>query len=105
MQQNKRKILYKQTQSENRCIKMRIGIYTKQIGNCLNNLVLAKQAPQIMKTLSKINSEKSHISHKVSKEGHIIFYSESHKLGKEGHIKFHNHMLTHVNGTVTKELT
>jgi hypothetical protein len=42
MQQNKRKILYKQTQSENRCIKMHIGIYTKQIGNCLDNLVLAK---------------------------------------------------------------
>jgi hypothetical protein len=49
--------------------------------------------------------KKSHISHKVSQEGHIIFYSESHKLGKEGHIKFHNHTLTHVNGTVTIELT
>jgi hypothetical protein len=63
MQQNKRKILYKQTQSENRCIKMSIGIYTKQIGNCLNNLVFAKQVPQFMKTLSKINGEKeSHFS-------------------------------------------
>ena len=63
MQQNKRKILYKQTQSENRCIKMRIGIHTKEIGDCLNSLVLAKQAPQLMKTLSKINSEKeSHFS-------------------------------------------
>jgi hypothetical protein len=51
MQQNKRIIIYKQTQSENRCTKMRIGIYTKQIGNCLDNLILAKQAPQFMKTL------------------------------------------------------
>jgi hypothetical protein len=58
VQQNKRKTLYKQTQSENRCTKMRIGIYTKQIGNCLDNLVLAKQVPQFMKTLSKRNSEK-----------------------------------------------
>jgi hypothetical protein len=33
MQQNKRKILHKQMQSENRCIKMRIGIYVgPQIG-------------------------------------------------------------------------
>jgi hypothetical protein len=63
MQQNKRKILYKQKQSESRCIKMHIGIYTKQTGNCLDNLVLAKQVPQFMKTLSKINSEKeSHFS-------------------------------------------
>jgi hypothetical protein len=43
MQQNKRKILHKQAQSENRCIKMRTGIYTKQIGNCLDNLVLASR--------------------------------------------------------------
>jgi hypothetical protein len=43
MQQHKRKILYKSTQSENRCIKMRIGIYTKQIGNGLDNLVLANR--------------------------------------------------------------
>jgi hypothetical protein len=43
MKKNKRKILYKQTQSENRCIKMRVGIYTKQIGNCLDNLVLANR--------------------------------------------------------------
>ncbi len=32
---------------------MRIDIYTKQIGNCLDSLVLAKQVPQFMKTLSK----------------------------------------------------
>jgi hypothetical protein len=32
--------------------------HTKQIGNFLDNLVLAKQVPQFMKTLSKINSEK-----------------------------------------------
>ncbi len=58
-----------------------------------------------MKTLSKINSEKeSHFS-QSKPVGHIIFYSESHKPGKEGHIKFHNHTLTHVNGTVTIELT
>jgi hypothetical protein len=48
--------------------------------------------------------KKSHISHKVSQEGHIIFYSQPHKLGEEGHVKFHNHTLTHVNGTVTIEL-
>jgi len=29
-------------QLEYRCIKMRMSIYTKQIGNCLNNLILAK---------------------------------------------------------------
>jgi hypothetical protein len=59
----KEKYFYKQTQSENRCIKMRIGICTKQIGNCLDNLVLAKQVPKFMKTFSKINSEKeSHFS-------------------------------------------
>jgi len=40
-------------QLEYRCIKMRMSIYTKQIGNYLNNLVLAKQVPQIMKTLWK----------------------------------------------------
>jgi hypothetical protein len=44
--------------SENRCTKMRMGIYTKQIGNCLDKLVLAKQAPQFMKTFSTGNSEK-----------------------------------------------
>jgi hypothetical protein len=43
----------------------------------------------------------SHISHKVSQEGRIRFYSQSHKLGKEGHVNFHNHTSTHVNGTVT----
>jgi hypothetical protein len=58
MQQNKIKMLYKQTQSANICIKMCIGMHTKQIGNCHDNLVLAKQVPQFMKTLSKRNSEK-----------------------------------------------
>jgi hypothetical protein len=58
MHQNIRKILYTQILSENRCTKMHIGIYTKQIGNCLDNLVLAKQGPQFMKILSKENSEK-----------------------------------------------
>jgi hypothetical protein len=58
MHQNKRKILYQQILSENRCTKMRIGIYTKQISNRLDNLVLAKQVPQFMKTLSKRNSKK-----------------------------------------------
>ncbi len=58
MQENKRKILYKQILSENRYTKMRIGIYTKLIGNCLDNLVLTKQVPQFMKTLLKRNSEK-----------------------------------------------
>jgi hypothetical protein len=71
---------------------MCIGIHTKQIG--LDYLVLAKQVPQFMKTLSKRNSEKKrHTSHKVSQESHIIYYSQSHKLGKEGHVKFHNHTL------------
>jgi hypothetical protein len=105
MHQNKRKILYKQILvSENRCTKMSIDIHTKQIGNCLDNLVLAEQAPQFMKTLLKRNSEKSHISHKVSQEGQIIYSSQSCKLGKEGHVNFYNHTLTHVNGTVTIEL-
>ena len=49
-------------QSKDRC-KMQIGIYIKQISNCLDNLPLAKQVSQFMKTLSKINSEKeSHFS-------------------------------------------
>jgi hypothetical protein len=43
MHQNIRTILYKQIQSENRCTKTCIGIYTKQIGNCLDNLVLANR--------------------------------------------------------------
>jgi hypothetical protein len=67
---------------------MRLGIYTKQIGNCLKNLVIANQVPQFLKTLSKIIVKKSHIFHKESQEGHIIFYIESHKLGKKGHILF-----------------
>jgi hypothetical protein len=58
MHQNKRKILYKQILSENRCTQMCLGIYTKQIVNCLDNLVLAKQVPQFMKTLSNGNTEK-----------------------------------------------
>jgi hypothetical protein len=44
--------------SENRCTKMHIGMYTKQIGNYLDSLVLVKQVPQFMRTLSKGNSEK-----------------------------------------------
>ena len=40
-------------QLEQRCTKMCMDIYTKQIGNCLDSLVLAKQVPQFMKTLSK----------------------------------------------------
>ncbi len=58
MQQNKRKILCKQILSENNCTKMCICIHPKPIGNCLDNLVLAKQVPQFMKTSSKGNSEK-----------------------------------------------
>jgi hypothetical protein len=55
---------------------MRIGIYTKQIGNCLDNLVLAKQVPQFMKTLSKINSEKeSHFSQSKPRRPHNILQS------------------------------
>ncbi len=62
MHHNKRRIFQKQS-NQKKDAKMRIGIYTKQIGNSLNNLVIAKQAPQFMKTLSKINSEKeSHFS-------------------------------------------
>ncbi len=99
--QSKDRCNYKQTQSENRCIKMLIGIYTKQIGNCLDNLVLANRYLNLWKPYQKEIVKKSHISHKVSQEGNIRFYSQSHKLGKEGHVKFHNHTLTHVNGTVT----
>ncbi len=75
MQQNNRNLLYKQTHSENRCINMRIGIYTKQIGDCLDNLVLAKQVPQFMKTLSKINSEKeSHFSQSKPRRPYDILH-------------------------------
>jgi hypothetical protein len=76
--QNKRKILYKQTQTENRCAKMRIGIYTKQTGNCLDNLVLAKLLPQFMKTFSKGNSEKeSHFSQSKPRRPYDILQSIS----------------------------
>jgi hypothetical protein len=62
MHHNKRKNISETMQSKERC-KMRTGMNTKQIGNCLNNLVIAKQVPQFMKTLSKRNSEKeSHSS-------------------------------------------
>ena len=62
MHHNKRKIFQSQC-NQKKDAKMRIGIYTKQISNCLNNLVIAKQVPQFMKTLSKRNSEKeSHFS-------------------------------------------
>jgi hypothetical protein len=56
MHKNIRKIHYKQILSENRCTKMHIGMYTKQVGNCLDDLVLAKQVPLCMKALSKRNS-------------------------------------------------
>jgi hypothetical protein len=66
---------------------MRIGIiYTKQIGNCLDNLVFAKQVPQFMKTLSKELEKESQFSPKVK-------YHTSHKIGKECHVKFYNHMI------------
>ncbi len=49
-------------QSKERCKNVHRHIY-QTIGNCLNNLIIAKQVPQFMKTLSKINSEKeSHFS-------------------------------------------
>ena len=51
-------------QLEYRCIKMRMSIYTKQIGNCLNNLVLAKTGTSIYENPLKGNSKKSHSSHK-----------------------------------------
>jgi hypothetical protein len=55
---------------------MHIGIYTKQIGNCLDNLVLAKQVPQSMKTLSKTNSEKeSHFSQSKPRRPYNILQS------------------------------
>jgi hypothetical protein len=55
MHQNKRKQPYKQILFKKdvpKCAK----VYTKQIGICLDNLVLAKQVPQLMKTLSKRNT-------------------------------------------------
>jgi hypothetical protein len=74
MQQNKRKILYKQILSENRSTKMRIGIYTKQIGNCLDS----KQVSQLMKTFSKIKSEKeSHLSQSKPRRPYNILQSIS----------------------------
>ncbi len=67
--------------------KMRIGMYTKQIGNCLDNLVLSKQVPRFMKTLSnEIVKKEKQFSPKVK-------YHKSHKLGKECHVKFYNHTL------------
>ncbi len=43
---------------------MRMSIYTKQIGNYLNNLVLAKTGTLIYENPLKGNSKKSHSSHK-----------------------------------------
>jgi hypothetical protein len=86
MQQKKRKILNNK-HSEHRCTNIHVGIYTKQIGNCLDILVLAKQAPQCMKTLSK------EIVKKESQFSQIVKYHKSYKLGKECHIKFYNHTL------------
>jgi hypothetical protein len=72
MHHNKRKIFQKQC-NQKKDAKMRIGIYTKQIGNCLNNLVIAEQVPQFMKTLSKRNSEKeSHFSQSKSRRPYKI---------------------------------
>ncbi len=71
-------MLYKQILSDNRCTKMRIGIYTKQIGNCLDNLVIAKQVPQFMKTLSKkIVKKESHFSHSKPRRPYDILQSIS----------------------------
>ncbi len=62
MHHNKRQIFQKQC-NQKKDAKMHVGIYAKQNINCLNNLVIAKQVPQFMKNLSKINSEKeSHFS-------------------------------------------
>jgi hypothetical protein len=52
-------------------------LYTKRIGN-FDNLVLAKQEPQLMKTLSKRNSEKeSHFSQCKSRRPYNILESIS----------------------------
>jgi hypothetical protein len=78
MHQNKRKIFHKQILSENRFTKMRIGIFTKKIGNCLDKLVLATQVPQFMKTFSKRNSEKeSHFSQSKPRRPYNILQSIS----------------------------
>jgi hypothetical protein len=105
MQQSKRKNLYKQI-SENRCTKMRIGMYTKQVGNCLDNLVLAKQVPQFMKTLSKRNSEKeSHFSKSKPGRPQNILQSISQTRQRRPYkISQSKVSKTHVNGTVTIEL-
>ncbi len=52
--------------------------YIKQVGNCLDNLVLAKQVPQFMKTLSKRNSEnESHFSQSKPRRPYNILQSIS----------------------------
>jgi hypothetical protein len=57
---------------------MCIGIHTKQIGNSLDNLVIAKQVPQFMKTSSKINIEKeSHFSQNKLRRSYNILQSIS----------------------------
>jgi hypothetical protein len=64
---------------------MRIGVYTKQIDNCLDNLVLAKQVPQFMK-----------IKRKSEKRVTVLTKSEVSQISQtrqKSHIKFYNHTL------------
>jgi hypothetical protein len=86
--------------------RMRIGIYTKQMGNCLDKLVLAKQVLQFMKTLSKINSVKeSHFSQSKPRRSYKILQSISQTRQTRSNKISQSHVSkTHVNGTVTIEL-
>jgi hypothetical protein len=65
---------------------MHMSIYTKQIGNCLNNLVLAKTGTLIYENPFKGIAKRVTVLTKVK-------YHKPHKLGKECHNKFYNHIL------------
>ena len=73
---------------------------------CPDNLVLAKQVPQFMKTLSKINCEKeSHLSQSKPRRPYNILQSISQTRLRRPYKMSQSHVSkTHVNGTVTIEL-
>jgi hypothetical protein len=86
MHQNKKKILHKQCNQktdgleikellENRCTKMHIGIYTKQIGNPLDNLVLKKNRylNSRLPYQTEIVKKESHFSHSKPRRTYKIY--------------------------------
>ncbi len=74
--------------------------------NCLNDLLLAKQVPQFMKTLSKGNSEKgSHFSQSKPRRPYNIIQSITQTRQRRPYkISQSQVSKTKVNGTVTVEL-